>query len=93
MAINEHGAVISPAYDGVIRKTLVPQLIVGILAALMLDGGTTARVVGVALLGFWLCAAVVIMHRPHDPTRVDLAIVHWGFWPVLAIATLRQAFA
>jgi hypothetical protein len=92
-AMDEYGAVISPAYDRVIRKTLVAQVIVGVLAALMLDGGTTARVVGVALLAFWLCVIVVIMRRPHEPTRFDLAIVHWGFWPVLAIAVLRQALA
>ena len=43
-AMDDYDAVISPQYDRVIRKTLVAQVIVGILAALMLDGGTTARV-------------------------------------------------
>ena len=91
--MDDCGAVISPAYDRVIRKSLVAQVVVGILAALMLDGGETARVVGVAVLAYWLCAAVVIMRRPHEPTNFDLAIVHWGFLPVLAISMLRQALA
>jgi hypothetical protein len=91
--MHDYGAFASPAYDRVIRRALLTQLIVGFLAALMLDGGTSARVVGVAVLGFWLCAAVVILRRPHEPTKFDLAIVHWGFWPILFIAALRQALA
>ena len=91
--MEDYGAVISPTYDRVIRKTLVAQVVVGCLAALMLDGGTTARVVGVAVVAFWLGAAVVILRRPHEPTKLDLVIIHWGFWIVLAIAALRQTFA
>lgn len=93
VAMNENIDVISPAYDGVIRKSLVVQLVVGSVAALMLDGGIAARVVGVAVLGFWLCAAVIIVHRPREPSNVDLAFVHWGFWLVLAISVVRQALA
>jgi hypothetical protein len=88
--MNDFGAVISPAYDRVIRKSLLAQVIVGLLAALMLDGGTAARVVGVAVLICWLCGAIVIFRRPHEPTKLDLAFFRWGFWPVLGIAMLRQ---
>lgn len=91
--MDDYRAIISPAYDYVIRRSFVAQVVVGVLAALMLDGGITARVVGVAVLTFWLCAAIVIARRPHEPTTFDLAIVHWGFWPLVAIAALRQAFA
>jgi hypothetical protein len=91
--MDAYSAIISPAYDRVIRNSLVMQVVVGILAALTLDGGITARVVGVAVLAYWLCAVIVIMRRPHEPTRLDLAIIHWGFWPVLAIAASRQGFA
>jgi hypothetical protein len=88
-----HAAVISRSYDGAVRRPLATQLIVGIMAALVLDGGIMARVVGVAILGFWLCAAVIMVHRPSDPTRLDLALINWGFWPVLAIAALREILA
>ncbi len=85
--------VISPAYDRVIRKTLILQLFIGVIALLLLDGGITARVVGIALTIFWLSAAVLISRRPYNPTRVDLAFLRWGFWAILAIAVLRQAMA
>jgi hypothetical protein len=92
VAVNDNGVVISPAYDNGIRKTLVAQVVLGILAMLVLDFGTTARVVGVAVLAFWLCVAAVILRRPHDPSKIDLALVHWGFWPVLLIMVVRQWF-
>lgn len=88
-----YDTVISSKYDTPIRKSLAVQAIVALLAALTLDGGVTARVVGAAILAYWLCTALVIARRPHGPTSVDLAIIHWGFWPVLGVAMLRQAFA
>jgi hypothetical protein len=91
--MHEHVVFISRAYDLVIRKSLLAQVIVGLLAAFVLDGGMLARVVGVAVLAFWLCVALIIMRRPHEPTKFDLAFVLWGFWPVLGIAVLRQLLA
>lgn len=88
-----YGEIISPEYDRVIRKSLVTQAAIGLLAALMLDGGTMARVVGVAVLAFWLCVAVVILRRPRKPTSLDLGMIRWGFWPVLIVGILRQGFA
>lgn len=88
--MSEARAVISSAYDVVIRDSLVVQLIVGVLAALMLDGGVLARVVGVAVLAFWLSAAVLVLRRPWKPSKFDLAFIQWGFWFVLAIASSRQ---
>ena len=85
--------VISPAYDAPLRSTLLTQVISGCIAALILDGGTAARVVGVAVLAFWLCAAIILACRPFNPTRIDLAIMKWGYWGVLLIAILRQALA
>jgi hypothetical protein len=82
--------IISAFYDEVVRKALFLQVIVGILAALVLDGGTMAKVVGVAILAFWICAIVIILRRPQNPTRADLEFIDWGFWPVLAVAALRQ---
>ena len=84
--MGDYGATISPAYDSAIRKSLVTQVIVGCLAALMLDGGTTARVVGVTILAFSLSAAVIVLRRPHEPTKLDIMIIRWGFWPVLLFA-------
>jgi hypothetical protein len=91
--MSEYRIVISPEYDAVIRKTLIMQLVVGCLAVLMLDGGVMARVVGVAMLGFWLSAAVLIVRRPMNPSTFDLNFIHWGFWFVLVIASFRQGIA
>ena len=91
--MNDSRAVVSGAYDHAIRWAFATQVIVGFLAAMVLDGEIMARVVEVAVLSFSLCAAVVIMRRPHEPSKFDLAFVQWGFWPILAIAALRQMLA
>lgn len=85
--------IISSAYDTVIRKSLMAQIVIGVLAALLLDGGVTAWIVGVAVLAFWLCAGLVILRRPYRPTKVDLVAIQWGFWPVLLIAAMWQIYA
>ena len=91
--MGETCAVISPAYDRVFRTALITQLVIGCLAALLLDGGVTARVVGVAMLGFWLGVAILVTRHRFQPSKFDLAFIQWGFWPVLVIAFLRQALA
>ncbi|MDB5335063.1 MAG: hypothetical protein JWN70_682 [Planctomycetaceae bacterium] len=84
---------ISAEYDRVIRNALITQAALGCFAALILDGGIIARVVGVAVLGFWLCTVLLVLRRRFKPSRIDLAFIQWGFWPVLAVTVLRQAFA
>ena len=80
-------------YDRVVLNSLVVQLILACLAGLLLDGGVMAHVVGVALLGFWLSVAILMIRRPLQPTKFDLAFIQWGFWPVLAVAVSVQIFA
>lgn len=82
--------IIASLYDPIVRSALVPQLFIGFLALLMLDGGIMAKVVGVAVLAFWLCAGVLMVRRPMAPTQFDLAFVKYGFWIVLAVAAFRQ---
>lgn len=82
--------IIASSYDSIVRSALVPQLIIGCFALFVLDGGITAKVVGVALLAFWLCAGVLIVRRPMAPTILDLVFIKYGFWFVLAVATFRQ---
>lgn len=78
--------VVSPRYKSDVVFALGGQLVVGLLALLLLDGGRMARGVGVAALGFWLATALIMTRRPHTPTETDLAWIRWGFWPVLLIA-------
>ncbi len=83
-------AVVSPMYDRVVRQSLGGQLIAACLAGLLLDGGVMARVVGVALLGFWLSVGILMIRRPLQPGKVDLTFIRWGFLPVLLVAVLVQ---
>lgn len=78
--------VVSPRYKSDVVFALGVQLVVGLFAMLLLDGGRMARVVGVAVLAFWLATALVMTRRPHSPTSFDLAWIRWGFWPVLFAA-------
>jgi hypothetical protein len=91
--MSETRTMISAEYDRVIRNALITQAVLGSFAALILDGGIIARVVGVAVLAFWLCVAILVLRRPFKPSRIDLLFIQWGFWPVLAASVLRQAFA
>ena len=84
---------ISAAYDGPIKWAIGAQLVAGCLAALALDGGIAARVFCVAATAFWLSVALIVCRRRLQPTRIDLEFICWGFWPILAIATLVQSRA
>ena len=83
-------AVVSSMYDRVVRQSLGLQLITACLVGLLLDGGVAARVVGVSLLGFWISVGILMVRRPLQPTKYDLAFVKWGFLPVLLVAVLVQ---
>jgi hypothetical protein len=88
--VNLSTEIISALYDEVVRKALCVQIVVGVFAMFVLDGGIMAKVVGVAVAAFWICASVIILRRPWNPTRADLEFIDWGFWPILAVAALRQ---
>ena len=53
---------------------------------LMLDGGTTARICGIALIAFWGGAAVLIWRRPQSPTQKDIQLLRFGYLPLVLVA-------
>jgi len=75
---------LSTCYRGAVYFALLQQVPCGLLCVLLLDGGRTARVCGIAVLGFWAAAAVVMARRPESPRRSDLVFLRWGFFPLLA---------
>ncbi len=81
---------LSDRYRAPIRAALWQQVPTAIAFALMLDGGTAARVCGCAVAGFWLGVAIIMVRRPAEPTAVDLGLIRWGFFPLL-IASGRLA--
>jgi len=77
---------ISEAYDSPIIDAVAIQIVLGLLSLLILDGGTTARVCGMALVAFWSGVAVQICRNPRSPSRVDLQLIRFGYLPVVVIA-------
>ena len=67
-----------PLWDG-----LALQSVLAVLSLLVLDGGDTARLSGVALAAFWGGALVALLRRPRTPTRLDLWLLRWGCLPLV----------
>lgn len=79
---------LSSRYRGAVYLALLQQVPCGLLCLLLLDGGRTARVCGIAVLGFWAAAAVIMVSRPESPKWSDLVFLRWGFFPLLALTVL-----
>jgi hypothetical protein len=79
---------ISKAYDSPVFEALAIQIIIGLLSLMMLDGGQLAQVCGVALVAFWSGASLLIYRRPLSPSRIDLQVIRFGYFPVVVIAFL-----
>ncbi len=84
---------LSDRYRSAIFFTLFTQQVpLALLSLLMLDMGQSARVCGIAMIGFWAMAALILARRPDTPGASDLFFLRWGFVPVLlltgALATL-----
>jgi len=77
---------ISPSYRKAVFEAAALQVLLGLLSALLLDGGTMARICGIALVAFWGGAIVLIWRRPLFPSRTDIEFVRFGYLPVVVIA-------
>src|SRR5215471_21031644 len=77
---------ISDRYRGVIFDALALQIVIGFMSLMILDGGVCAQICGAALLSFWGGATVMILRRPKLPTKLDLQLLRFGYFPVLVLA-------
>jgi hypothetical protein len=77
---------ISPKYDSPIFEAVALQIVLGLLAALILDGGGIAQVCGIALLAFWGGAVVLIWRHPQSPSRLDVELIRFGYFPVILVS-------
>ncbi len=77
---------ISPNYRSPIFEAVALQVLLGLLSLLILDGGTTARICGIALVAFWGGATVLIWRRPHFPTKTDIVLLRFGYLPLVVLA-------
>jgi hypothetical protein len=81
-----HALQISASYRKPIFEAVGLQVLLGLLSMLVLDGGTTARICGIALVAFWGGAAVLIWRRPHSPTKTDTELLRFGYLPLVVLA-------
>jgi hypothetical protein len=77
---------ISPNYRIPIFEAVALQALLGLLSMLILDGGTTARICGIALVAFWGGATVLIWRRPQSPTKTDVELIRFGYLPLVVVA-------
>ena len=83
---------ISPRYRKPIFEAIGIQMLIGFLSLLFLDGGTIARICGIALIAFWGGAATLIWRNPQTPSFRDLQLLRFGYLPVVAIAFFLVQF-
>jgi hypothetical protein len=74
-----------PAYRGAIPLIAVQQIGLGVLSALMLDGGFTLRVFTISMLAYWLGFFFVLLRRYDNSTGIDRWAITWG--PIILFAT------
>ncbi len=67
-------------YRPAIRIALLQEIPLLALASLILDGGGMFRVLSVAVLSHWAAILFILGRRPRSPTRLDLALIRFGFW-------------
>lgn len=77
----------SPAFNSALLSGLKIQAVLFVLTLLMLDGGRMHRAYLVALLCQLATVVLVLVRRPLNPTKVDLAIVRFGIVPLFVIVT------
>ena len=81
----KHSLPISPSYRKPVFEAVGLQVLLGFLSLPILDGGTTARICGIALVAFWGGAAVLIWRRPQSPTRTDIELLRFGYLPLVVV--------
>lgn len=83
---------ISPAYRKPVFQAVALQVVIGLFSLMILDGGTTAQICGIALVAFWGGAVVLIWRRPQSPTQTDLALIRFGYLPLTMLAFFLAHF-
>ena len=77
---------ISQKYDTAIYEAVVLQILLGLLAYMILDGGGIAQICGIALVAFWGGAVVLIWRHPQSPSRTDIELIRFGYLPLIIVS-------
>jgi hypothetical protein len=82
---------LNEAFSRPLIRALILQTLCVFFFSLMLDFGVTLRACWYSSIPFWIGAIVILIRRPHTPTRGDLAYLRWGllfFIPLGVLAFL-----
>lgn len=80
----KHTTQISESYIQDLRFSVAFQLLLFLLIALGAIDGQLLMWVLYSLAIYWVMAFVMIARRPRSPTRVDLIVIRYGFFAILA---------
>jgi len=67
--------------------SLAIQIVLGFIAALMLDGGVCLQIWSFSMAAFWGGGVLVLARRWKAPTKTDLAVIRWGFLALCLVVT------
>lgn len=73
---------VSPLYSSAFGNALFGQALLGLLTALVLDGGRLFGFFKVALLAEWIVICLIVFRRPKMPTNWDLSFIRIGIVPL-----------
>ena len=79
-------ASLPPAYRRAVKSAMIQQIVCGLLSSLVLDFGQVFGLCFVVVIAHWFVFTLIVSRRRFSPTKLDLAIIHYGFVPVFALA-------
>ncbi len=79
---------LSKDYQSALKVALLLQIILGLGAAIAIDGGLLFDLWWRAMAAYWGCFAVMVFRRPNAPTKVDLGMIRYGFAPLFFPITM-----
>jgi hypothetical protein len=76
---------IAKEYTPAIRLASIEQVFLLFISALILDCGEMFRHFAIASIAFWAGTALILLRRPHTPTRTDIHLIQLGYFVLIAI--------
>ena len=68
-----------------VEFSVVLQLAILVVSALILDGGLIFKRVVIASIAYWAFVAIIVVRRTRNPNEHDFAVVKWAFLPILGV--------
>jgi hypothetical protein len=72
---------------------VLPQVLLLVVFASLLDGGVMLKGYIVSLLAYWCAAAVLLLRTGGSPAKWERRFITWGWIPVIVIGGLAWSTA